>query len=66
MCSYNAPYIHMYPMHVVKNAWNSHHFGQFFRRERDDAVSRFFESLQRAKVKLKIRCITSTIVVGWG
>ena len=40
-------------MRVAKNAWNSHHFGQFFRRERD-AVSRFFE---RAKVK-KIRCCT--------
>ena len=30
-----------------------HHFGQLFRRGRD-AVSRFFESLQRAEVK--IRC----------
>ena len=43
----------MYPMRVSKNPWNSHHFGQFFRRGRD-AVDRFFESLQRTKVK--IRC----------
>ena len=56
-------------MHVSKNAWNSYHFGQFFHPGRD-AVSRFFESLQRTKVK--IRCctvliyITSTTVVDWG
>ena len=39
-------------MRVSKNAWNSHHFGQFFRRGRD-AVSMFLESLQRTKVKMQ-------------
>ena len=34
MCSYSVPYIHTYPMHVAKNAWNSHHLGCFFRLER--------------------------------
>ena len=42
--------------------WNSHHFGQFFRLGRD-AVSRFFESLQRTKVK--IRCCTVLRVLQW-
>ena len=49
-------------MRVSKNAWNSHNFGQFFRRGRD-AVSRFFESLQRTKIK--IRCCTVLRVLQW-
>ena len=54
MCSYSVLYIHTYHLHVAKNVWNSHHLG-IFCRERD-TVSRFFESLQRAKIK--IRCCT--------
>ena len=49
-------------MRVSKNAWNSHHFGQFFRRERD-AVSMFLESLQRTKVK--IHCCKVIRVLQW-
>ena len=50
-------------MHVSINAWNSHLFmGQFFRRGRD-AVIRFFESLQRTKVK--IRYCTVLRVLQW-
>ena len=49
-------------MHISKNAWNSHHFGQFFRRGRE-AVSMFFESLQR--IKVKIHCCTVLRVLQW-
>ena len=52
----------IYLMRVSKNAWNSHHFGQFFRRGRD-AVSMFLESLQRTKVK--IHCCTELRVLKW-
>ena len=51
-------------MRVSKNAWNSHHFGQFFRRGRD-AVSRFLESLQRTNCKVKIHCCTVLRVLQW-
>ena len=62
MRSYSAQYFHTYPMRVLKNTWNSHHFGPFFHRGRD-TVSSFFESLQRTKVK--IRCCTVLQVLQW-
>ena len=56
----------LYPMRVSKNVWNSHHFGQFFRRERD-AVSRvFFKSPENQGKDTLLYSITSTTVVGWG
>ena len=60
-CSVSTRYFHTYlmRMRVSKNAWNSHRFG---RRGRD-AVSMFFEALQRTKGK--ICCCKVIRVLQW-